>query len=549
MVKSLVRVGPSHILRGNRPLSFLLCGQACSSLADWLLAVVLSVLVYDISHSGTAVALLSFTRLVPYGVVLPWSGIVLDRIDRRILVIGLGLGRAVCMLGLLLVHSRATLPLAFPLVFVSSSLSCVLRPTINATIPVLVSDGDTVAANSLVSLVDGVAHILGPALAGAFVLLHQTHAALLVTAGAFLLSALAFFSARMPDRDLREASSADLTLRELLGGFRFVLRENQHVLVALTVTAAGIALLAGGYYSLAVVLSTQSFHFGNQGVGWLDAVYGIGNLAGSLIVGALLRGRRIAHLFISGAALNSLAVVLLAVSPAGLTPFACIGLVGVAGVVVQVTGTTILQAAAPRDMLARVFTAFEAALVVATLVGALAVGPLLRLTGPRLATICFAVVGFILLLVSLPLLRSLEDVLGLRVFLRSVPLLAGLPRALLDEVAPRFKSGSAAHGEVIVREGEPGDTLYIIRRGQVEVSVGGRPVRKLGPAGYFGEVALLQQGPRTASVRASAPTEFYTLDRATFQTLLQHANGLEPRLTREAEQHYVFASPAWPPEK
>ncbi len=548
-MRSLTSAGPRRVLRGNRALSLLLVGQAFSSLADWLLAVVLSVLVYDVSHSGTTVALLSFTRLVPYGLVLPWSGVVLDRIDRRLLVVALGLGRALCMLGLLVVHSPATLPLAFPLVFVSSSLSCVLRPTVNATIPSLVAEEQTVAANSLVTLVDGVAHVLGPALAGAFVLLHQTHSALLVTAGAFLLSGGAFFYARMPARAETDESPVEISLEELLAGFRFVLRENERVLVGLTATAAGLALLAGGYYSLAVVLSTRSFHFGDQGVGWLDAVYGVGNFAGSLLVGVLLRGRRVAHLFILGAALSSLGVLALALSPGGPAPFLCIAVVGIASVIVQVSGTTILQASAPRDMLARVFTAFEASLVVATLVGALAVGPLIRLAGPRLAAVSFAGAGFTLLLLSVPLLGPLEEVLGLRVFLRSVPLLAGLSRPLLDELAPCFETGRVAHGDTIVREGEPGDKLYIIRRGQVEVSIRGRTVRRLGPAGYFGEVALLRSVPRTASVHAFTPTEFYTLDRDTFQTLLAQTHGLQPRLMRETEHRYVYAPPAWPPEK
>jgi predicted MFS family arabinose efflux permease len=189
----------------------------------------------------------------------------------------------------------------------------------------------------------------------------------------------AFSYARMPARGAPDGEPANLTLEELLAGFRFVLRENERVLVALTVTAAGLALLAGAYYSLAVVLSTQSFHFGDQGVGWLDAVYGVGNFAGSLLVGVLLRGRRVAHLFVLGAVLSSFGVLALGLSPPGAPPFLCIAVVGIASVIVQVSGTTTLQASAPRDMLARVFTAFEASLVVATLVGTLAVEPLIRL--------------------------------------------------------------------------------------------------------------------------------------------------------------------------
>ena len=542
-VKQLAIDTPLPVVRGNQPLARLLAGQTCSSLADWLLAVILTVVVYDVSRSGTTVALLMFTRMAPYGLVLPWSGVVLDRFDRRRITAGLGFGRALCMVGLLVVHSRASLPLAFPLAFVSSALSCVLRPTINATIPSLVSPQDTGRANSLVSLVDGAAHILGPALGGAFLLVHQTRPALLVAASTFVFSGIFFLSARLPRWHATGDSTSIFDPAHVLAGFRYLLRENERTLVALTATAAGLALLAGGYYSLAVVLSTQSFHFGGQGVGWLDMVFGIGNLIGSLALGVLLRGRRVAHLFIAGAATNSLGVVLLALSPPGPAPFVCLSVVGFATVVVTVTATTILQAAAPRDMLGRVFTAFEAALVVATLAGALIVGPLMQLTGPRAAAFSFGCGGLILLLLSLPILRSLEDVLGLRVFLRGVPLLAGLPRPLLDELAPHFYTGAADAGEAIVREGEVGDALYIIRRGHVEVSIAGRVVRTLGPAGYFGELALIHGIPRTATVQARTRAEFYCLDRATFLALVRQVDGLAERLQHEANTRYVYSSP------
>jgi MFS family permease len=273
-------------------------------------------------------------------------------------------------------------------------------------------------------------------------------------------------------------------------------------------------------------------------------MYGVGGLVGSLLVGLVARGRRVARLFIAGAALHDLGVVLLAVSPAGpgtlWLPFVCIAVVGMADVAVQVTGTTIVQAA-PRDMLGRAFTAFEAALVAAMLVGALAAGPLLTLVGPRGATLAFALVGGVLLLLSLPRLRPLEDVLGVRMFLRGVPMLAGLPRPLLDELASLFEPGSFPAGERIVREGEPGDQLYIIRKGEVEVMVDGQVVRRLGPSGYFGEIALLHRVPRTASVRACSPLELYTLNRADFQTLLHRAGDLEPRLVQEANTRYLYA--------
>lgn len=531
---------PYRVLHANRPLSLLIAGEALSSLADWLVAVVLTVLVYGISHSGTTVSLLTFTRLAPYALVLPWSGLVLDRGNRRLLMAGLGIGRALCMLGLLLVHSSATLPFAFPLVFASASLSCLLRPTVNASLPGLVEEGDVVTANSIVSQMDGAAHIVGPALAGVFVLHHDPYLALLVAAGAFTLSGVALYCARPPTPTSGHAAP-ELSLGEVFAGFRFLFRENERVLVALSTAAAGIALLAGAYYVLAVVLCTTTFHLGGQAVGWFDAVYGVGGLVGGLIVGVAVRGRRIARLFIAGTALHCLGVVLLAISPVGLLAFACIALVGIADVTAQVSGTTIVQAASPRDTLGRAFTAFEATLVGAMLTGALIAGPLVKLTGPRVATLFFALAGGALLLVSVTRLARLEEVLGVRIFLRGVPLLAGLSRPLLDELAPQFEAVRFPAGAIVVREGESGDHLYIIRSGEVEVSVGTRVVRRLGPAGYFGEVALLHDVPRTASVRACTPLTLYGLGREAFQHLLRHAEEMQPRLTREADAHYQYS--------
>jgi MFS family permease len=339
-------------------------------------------------------------------------------------------------------------------------------------------------------------------------------------------------------------ASIDVSLREAFAGFRFLFRENERVLVGLTATAAGLGVLAGAYYVLAVELCTQTFHFGGQGVGWLDAMYGVGGLAGGVLVGLILRGRRIVRLFTGGAVLNCLGVILLATSPSGPLPFAFIALVGIAGAVVQVTATTIVQAAAPRDMLGRAFTAFEAALVGAMLIGALVAGPLVRAAGPRGATLTFALAGGILLLLSLTQLQRLEEVLGVRIFLRGVPILADLARPLLDDLAARFQMVIYPAGELIVQEGEAGDRLYIVHTGTVEISVGGRIVRRLGPAGYFGEVALLRPVARTASVRACTSVSAYALDRPDFEDLLGHDQRLEPRLVSEARASYHYGPAA-----
>jgi hypothetical protein len=375
------------------------------------------------------------------------------------------------------------------------------------------------------------------------VLLHALPLVFLLTGGAFALSAAAFAYVRLPGPAAATRPEDEEALGRVVAGFRFLFRENEGVLVALSLTVAGLTLLGGAYYALAAVLTQQTFHLGSQGIGFLEAVYGVGGLLGGLLVGLLTRGRRVTPLFMGGAALSSMAAGLFGVSPAGVWPFVCLALVGVADIVVQISATTILQAATPDELRGRAFSAFEATLVGAMVLGAVLAGPLLGLWGPRGATVAFALLGGVALLVCLPRLRRLDDVLGVRIFLRGVPLLAPLSRHRLDDVAARLRWEQVPAQAVIVREGEPGDRLYIVQEGEVEV-VGRdargqeRVVAHQGKGSYFGEIALLRGGPRTATVRARGPVTLYSLSRADFQDLLRQVQEVRAMMADTAEARY-----------
>src|SRR5438874_2218479 len=100
----------------------------------------------------------------------------------------------------------------------------------------------------------------------------------------------------------------------------------------------------------------------------------------------------------------------------------------------------------------------------------LLVGPVIGVAGPRGATVLFAVLGLAALVLSLPHLFRLEQALGVRMYLRQVPILASLSRRMLDSLGNRLHDEQFPPGAVIVREGEPGDRLYMLKSGTVEVT-------------------------------------------------------------------------------
>ena len=100
--------------------------------------------------------------------------------------------------------------------------------------------------------------------------------------------------------------------------------------------------------------------------------------------------------------------------------------------------------------------------------------------------------------------------------LGSVPIFAPLPGTSLEQLATRLVPMRLEPGTMIVREGDPGDRFYIVAEGTVEISEDGKPISELSDGGYFGEIALLRDVPRTATVTAKTPVVLYALDREDF---------------------------------
>lgn len=400
-------LGPYRVLHGHRDLALLFSGQVVSAFGDWLYITALIVIAYELTHSATFVAALTFARLLPYVLFLPLGGVLADRFERRRLMIAADLGRAACMIGLLLICTRERIWLAFPLVFLSTCLFSLFRPALGATVPLVAgSEDDLVKANALMTQIDAMSLMVGPALASVLIILGEARAAFVINALTYAVSATTLACLRVRQQPRADEGEPQHWADETLAGFRHLFRARNGVLAAVTLTTAGVSIFNGAIWTLAVVMSAHTWHFGSQGTGFLNASYGLGGLFAGFVVSAVMPRDRLVLGYIVSMAAGIGGIALFGLSPAGILPFAALALFGIGDVANQVAGNTLLQHGTPNELLGRVYGAFEAVVIGALLIGALVTGPLVALIGPRVTTIGIATVAAITLLVYAPRLRA-----------------------------------------------------------------------------------------------------------------------------------------------
>jgi MFS family permease len=187
---------------------------------------------------------------------------------------------------------------------------------------------------------------------------------------------------------------------------------------------------------------------------------------------------------------------------------------------IDVAGRTLLQRIVPDRVLSRVFGVLEG-LYMAGAASGLAVAPILFAVLGERAT--FVVAGAFLPVVFLLARRRLAEIDATvavpeaRVaLLRALPIFAPLPAPAMERVASRVIPTEATAGTEVVKQGDLGDRFYIIEDGEVTVSKDERTVTSLGRGEFFGEIALLRDIPRTATVTARTNTLLYALERDDF---------------------------------
>ncbi len=264
---------------------------AGSTLGGWTYFVAIAVFAFR-AGGASAVGLATLIRFVPAAVAAPFTSLLGDRLSRRNVMLGADLSRVV-LLSAMAAASFGGAPagVVYALAACSAVVATAFGPAQAALLPSLARTPDELtAANVVSSTIESVGIFAGPAIGGLILAVADPGAAFVVTAATFLWSAL--LVARLPAEGPAEAPARRGLGHELFAGFRTIAVDRRvRVFVGLFATQT---LVDGALGVMVVVLAFDRFGLGASGVGLLNAVVGIGGVAGAVLAAGLVGRRRLA---------------------------------------------------------------------------------------------------------------------------------------------------------------------------------------------------------------------------------------------------------------
>ena len=401
----------------------------------------------------------------------------------------------------------------------SSSLSGTYRPLQVTILPWLVrTPAELTSSNAIAAIMENAGSLAGPLLAGGLLLVAHPQLPMALAAGFLALAALSLVRLAVPEIPRPAARGSAQVARDAARG----LAELSRLAPPAGVVILGFAqtFVRGALVVLIAVLAVKTLLLGQSAVGWLTAAIGAGGLVGGFAATRVVRVTRLGRTFVAALVLWGLPLVWLAATPGAVVAYLALVVVGIGNAIEDVSGFTLIaRSASPRSggrVLGAAEFAFQAGLgagsvAAPALLHALGVRGTLALLGGGLAVLALAYFRrFARLDAAMPVPGPELELL------RRQAMFAPLPLAVIELVATELVPREFPTGAAAICEGDAGDLFYLIVEGSAAVSVRGEPRPPLGPGDPFGEIALLHNIPRTATVVADEPLRTLTLDREAF---------------------------------
>jgi MFS family permease len=514
----------------HRDLRVLIAAFLVDQIGSWSYVVVISVYVFDQTHSTQWLAALGICRWGPNLLLSSYGGVMADRYERRKVLIVSALTSTVLMTGMaIVVAASAPVGLVLVLSALSSASLSPYRPAAGALTPEVVGERDLAAANSIFAGLENLVVVVGPGIGGLLLLTGRPVIGVAINAASFAVAA--GVTSRLSVRSRGGAGAEGSTARQWAAGLRAL--RAQPVALAIMLFAALDSAVYGASTVLYVPLSIR-LGTGPNGYSYLLAGAALGGVLGAALANRLSGAPRLAPVIMGSICLQALPF--LATVPVHSPALACALQVvsGVGMIIVDVLAITSLQRDLPSDVLSRVLGVFETVVLAGILLASLGTGILLAHTGVGVALVAVGVGIPALGLTGLPALLRADRAsaaatrrLRPRVELLSkLDLLAGADRNTLERLAAAAEQEVLPAGTVVIREGDEADALWILARGELSVSAStdGAEPHELPPVtapGYVGELGLLRGIPRTATVRTREESTLLRIDGQEFLSALE----------------------------
>jgi MFS family permease len=365
------------LLRDPPSFGLLALATLASGIGTWLAFVALAVDVWDRTESATWVSVLLIADFLPSIVIGIAASSLVDRMNRRRLMVASDLVRVAVFAALVFADSPAQI---VALAAVAGFATGFFRPAVYAGLPNLVADEDLPNANSIIQTIENLTLAAGPIAGGLLVAATGPGPAYAFNAVTFLVSAALIV--RIPSHLLQAAAAVGRGYwRDLADGFDLI-RGSRALLTVLA--AWNVVMLATAGENVAeVVLAKEAFSAGDFGYGLLVGTTGFGLALGSLFAGSFLESRPLASVYGGAIGLIGLGLVVAAAAPNVWVAAVCVVFVGIGNGVAVVCNALLIQRGAPDELRGRAFTVLMSSNYVVLGLGMIAAGPLTDALGPR----------------------------------------------------------------------------------------------------------------------------------------------------------------------
>jgi MFS family permease len=445
--------GALRAVFANRDLRRLQLAAMGSVVGNWAYLVALTIYAYD-AGGPAAVGLVMFLRLIPAAIASPFTSMVGDRFNRKVVLVVVDLGRAgFMMLVAGLIWMDADPLLVYVTLAVSGVMSTAYRPAHSALLPALAKSPDELAASNVAtSAITSVGAIVGPALGAAILALTSTEVVFVVNAATFVWSAALVLGVHAPAQAGTLVRGRSPFGREALAGFGAVAGNRDMLVISILVGAQ--ALIGGMLNVFVAVLALQVLDTGTQGVGTINAAIGVGGIVGGAVALALVQRQRLGEDYAIGLFLFSIPFAIAAVVQEPALVVVSFALLGIGNTIVDVSSFTLMQLIVPDDVLARAFGTLQSVILLALGLGAIVAPFLVDQLGSETALLVAGLSLPVLAVLAWPRLRSIDRRVRMPVqqleLLGRSPIFAPLSAQTLEPLATLLSSVSASPGEAVI---------------------------------------------------------------------------------------------------